>query len=225
VGKTTLARTVKPLGRTLILSGESGLAPLAGEDIAVLEVKSVADLAEFSRALVGNAEELAPFEVLFIDSLTEMGKIIEADLYAKFAETDDKGVRAVPKKANFAYYGALSRQLEGFVRMIRDAKKHVFFSALPKSWRDDDTGLSGVRPSYGSASVAELLPGMFDFVFAYRLIPHPETGEPARVLFTEEREGWAAKARQKVGGKGLPLAIRDPDLSAIARQAIDLHKE
>lgn len=213
---------MRPLGRTLILSGESGLAPLSGQDISVLEVKTVADLAEFSRALVSNAEELAPFEVLFIDSLTEMGKIIEADLFAKFAEVDDKGVRAVPKKSNFAYYGSLSRQLEGFVRMIRDTKRHVFFSALPKAWRDDNTGESGVRPAFGSSSVAELLPGMFDFVFAYRLIPHPETGEPTRILFTEERDGWAAKARQDVDGPKLPVAVRDPDLSVLARQAVTI---
>ncbi|MGE0716342.1 MAG: ATP-binding protein [Alphaproteobacteria bacterium] len=220
VGKTTLARTVKALGKTLIISCESGLAPLKGESIDVVEVKTIAELSEVVRALATNDAVLAPYDVIYWDSLTEAGKIIESDLFAKFSEQDDNGVRAVPKKANFAFYGALGRQLEGLVRIVRDTKKHVFFSALPKSWQNDETGERGVRPAYGSSSVGELLPGMFDFVFAYRLVNHPETGEPHRMLFTETVEGWAAKARQEWDKPVLPKVLSNPDLSKIVNRIV-----
>lgn len=218
-GKTTLARTLLPLGKTLIVSAESGTAPLAGYDIDVVEVKTYPELGEVVGALVTG--QLDQYEVIYVDSLTEVGKIIEGYLFARYAVVDEeKGVSVIPKSSNFAFYGALGREQEQFVRVVRDLRKHVFFSALPKHWKNDLTGEEGYRPHYGSASVGELLPGLFDFVFTYRTVVNPENAEPQRVLFTSTVDGWMAKARQNVNNPALPVAIADPDLSVIVRAAI-----
>ena len=39
VGKTSLAATLKPLGKGLIVSGEAGLKPLYGQGLDVFEFK------------------------------------------------------------------------------------------------------------------------------------------------------------------------------------------
>ena len=217
VGKTAAARTMLPLGRTLILSGESGLAPLAGYDIDVFEVKSYQHLGEALRALVSGQ---VPHDCIYVDSLTEMGKLIEQAVFARFAVDDGSGNLAVPKNKNFDYYGTLSREQEQFVRIIRDLKKHVFFSALPKHWKNDQTGEEGYRPMFGSGALAEVLPGLFDFVFTYRPIVNPETSEITRALFTQPYEGWSAKARQRVDKPVLPAVIQNPDLSVIVKSVL-----
>lgn len=216
-GKTTLARTMLPLGKTLIISGESGLAPLAGYDIDVFEVKTYQQLGQVLQALVSGQ---VPHDCIYVDSLTEVSKIIESVVFARFAVDDGTGNLAIPKNKNFDYYGTLAREQEQFVRIVRDLKKHVFFSALPKHWKNDQTGEEGYRPLYGSASLGEVLPGLFDFVFAYRPIVNPETGEITRALFTQPYEGWTAKARQRVDKPVLPPVIQNPDLSVIVKSVL-----
>jgi phage nucleotide-binding protein len=216
VGKTTLARTLMPLGKVLIVSCESGLKPLQGLDIDVYECKSYKDLSNFLIAF--HKGELDAYAAIFIDSLTEIGKAIEQHYFNLFAEVDDKGVRDVPKTHNFKYYGAVARDLEMFVRAIRDRnKQHVFFTALAHSWEDKNTGLSGVRPALVGQKVSEMLPGLFDFVFSYRLMPDPQSGDMVRVVFTQTYEGHFAKARQPVDAPALPLAIKSPSLTEIVR--------
>lgn len=214
VGKTSLARTLPALGRTLIVSAEGGLKPLAGTGIDVWVVKNADDIGEAVATL--QSDPKADYPVVFFDSLTEIGKLIEADIQARFVDTNpDTGLLEVPKQKNFAYYAALGREIEGFVRMMRDMPRHTIFSCLPKSWKDDNTGASGHRPLYGSSSFAEILPGLFDHVWCLRLVPNAESGEMQRVLFTSEHDTWAAKTRQQVDNPILPPAIADPDLSVI----------
>ena len=64
-GKTTLARTVTGLGKTLILSAEGGLAPLASENIDVATIKNYADLQEVMVGLVSG--DLQEYEVIFVE--------------------------------------------------------------------------------------------------------------------------------------------------------------
>jgi hypothetical protein len=222
-GKTTLARTVTGLGKTLILSAEGGLAPLASENIDVATIKNYADLQEVMVGLVSG--DLQEYEVIFVDSLSEVGRIIEAEVFAKFAVVDPlTGIVDVPKPESFKYFGALKRDLEGFARVLRDMDRHVFLSALPKRWKSDKTGEEGVRPLFGAGSAAEGLPGLFDFVFAYRLMDNPETGEASRVLFTQTFEGWEAKARQVWDKPVLATAIENPNLSKIVKDVLGLDK-
>jgi phage nucleotide-binding protein len=224
VGKTTLARTLLPMGKVLIISCESGLKPLSGLDIDVFEAKSYADLQAFAQAFVKG--ELDGYAAIVIDSLTEVGKLIEAHYFNLYAEVDERGIRSVPKSSNFKFYGDLARDLEMFCRVIRDRnKQHIFFTALQTKWEDKDTGISGVSPSLVGKKVGELLPGLFDFVFAYRFMPDPnDGGKMVRVLFTQTVEGYFAKARQPVSAPVLPIAIKDADLSAIVR-AVTVSKQ
>lgn len=224
VGKTSLARTAMGLGKVLIVSGESGLAPLAGYDIDVAEFKSSDDLAEIVAKLQSREWD---HKVIYVDSLTEAGKLIDQRIFSIFAEHDEvTGLTSVPKSNNFNYYGQLSRDKTMFLRMIRDLPdRHVFFSALPKRWEDKNTGLEGVRPHFGEGSAAVELPGLFDFVFAYRWLEPPGADEPVRVLCTHTHDGWIAKARQRVDLPVLPPFIPEPNLADIVRRSTGAHQE
>ena len=218
VGKTTLARTLTPLGKVLIVSGEGGLASLSGHDLDVFEFKGRDDLAALLQALANN--ELSEYDVLYFDSLTEIGQIYDRDMHARFAVMDpDLGVADVPKANNFKFFGALAREKEMFLRFIRDCGKHTFCSAKERHWSNDKTGEGGVKPHFGQGSATDQLPYLFDFVFAYRWIVDQD-GQDRRVLFTQPYQDWLAKARQDVSAPALQPWIVDPDLSDVARRAI-----
>ena len=75
VGKTSLAATLKPLGKGLIVSGEAGLKSLYGQGLDVFEFKSIDDLNVFINTLVtGNLDE---YDWFFIDSITEIARLFE----------------------------------------------------------------------------------------------------------------------------------------------------
>lgn len=207
IGKTTLARTLTGLGRVLIVSGESGLAPLSGDDLDVVTFKTRQDFADLVEAL--HTGELDSYDVLFFDSLTEAGSIIDKWAFDKFAQEDpDTGVRDVPKQQNFDYFGLVAREKDTTLRNIRDCGKHVVFSALPKHWKDDKTGESGVRPDFGMGQAAQKLEGLLDFVFSYQWVHDDAKEQEERYLFSVPFNGWTAKARQAVDAKGLPGAMR-----------------
>jgi len=217
VGKTTLARTLLPLGPVLIVDCESGLAPLQDYDIDVVTVKDYSTLSQFMEELRdGTFDE---YTSIFVDSLTEIGKLIEQHVFNRYAEYDaSTGMSEVPGEMTFKYYGALAREIEGFVRAIRDIPgKHIFFAALLTQYEDRSTGQQISKPMLPGKKATELLPGLFDFIFAYRWVINPDTGEMSRVLFTQPYEGFIAKARQKADNPVLPMCIEKPDLSKIIR--------
>lgn len=226
-GKTTLAKDLTKLGKVLIISAESGDVPLAGFDLAKITVASYAEVGELCQALrvgkLADGTDLTQFRVIYVDSLTEISKLFEQAMFERFAQWDDEHhIMSVPKTQNFNYYGGLSRELEQFVRFIRDLPgRHVFFSALPKAWKSDTTGEEGHRVAFGSASVSDLLPGLFDFVWAYRKVHNEETGEDMRVLFTTTTpDGWYAKTRSPVSRPPLPAHIVNPDIGRVALSLI-----
>lgn len=210
IGKTTLARTLTGLGRVLIVSGESGLASLSGDDLDVVSFSSRADFAELTEALSDG--QLDGYDTIFFDSLTEAGSIIDKWAFHQFAQYDpDTGLTDVPKERSFDYFGLVAREKETTLRNIRDCNKHVVFSALPKHWKDDKTGESGVRPDFGMGQAAQKLDGLLDFVFAYHWVHNPENGQDYRYVFTVPYDGWTAKARQAVESKPLSWAIHVPE--------------
>lgn len=216
-GKTTLARTCLELGKTLIINCESGLKPLFGYGIPFYDCHNIGQLAQLMQMI--HKGELRDFDVLYVDSLTEICKIIERNLFERFATLQPNGIYDVDKRESFKYYGALAREIESFIRLIRDQKQsHVFFTALAQSWENDKTGEGGVRPALVGKKVSELLPGLFDFIFVLRKWQDPESGETRRALFTDTYEGYFAKGRQPVDAPELPLVIENPNLSEIVKR-------
>ena len=230
VGKTSLAATLKPLGKGLIISGEAGLKTLYGQKIDVYNIKTGKDLSVFVKtAKEGHLDE---YDWFFVDSITEVAKIYEAHFFKLYSVVDeDTKVRSVPEKGSPAnkgknkwdFYGDIGIYLTKFIRDVRNLDKHVFFSALVNEKQDSETKQDMKMPRLIGNKAPEAFNGDMDFVFAYRVMPNPETPrENDRVLFTETIDGWTAKARIPISNTDmLPKAIINPNLAEIVDVIMD----
>jgi len=225
VGKTSLAATLKPLGKGLVISGESGLKPLYGQGLDVYEFKTIDDLNVFLNTLL--AGELDEYDWFFIDSITEIARLFEEKHKRILAKKDEEtGIFDIPQKDNFTYYRRIGDSLTAFIRAVRNVDKHIFFSGLAKTTQDSETKQDIKRIMLAGQKGEQTFNGDMDFIFAYRLIPNPENPKDIqRVLFTQTYDGWTAKARIPVNNQSqLSPMIKDPDLSLIVKQALSTPK-
>ena len=197
-GKTTLASTFGV--PTLILSAEAGLLSLAGHDIDVIEVATVAQVGEvYSWLLNGEGEK---YQAVVLDSITEIGNVL---LNEEKAKTKD----------GRAAYGATSEQMMAMLRAFRDLPgRHVLFLAQLDKVKDEQTGAVLFGPAMPGQRLGQALPYLTDEVFAMRVERNPE-GEIQRYLQTQPDNQWQAKDRS---GKLNQFEVAD--LSAVIAKII-----
>ena len=185
-GKTFAASTFST--PTLIISAESGVLSLKDFDIDYVEVKT---WSEFRSVIADLMKNDHPYENIYIDSLTEISKLMRDELGG-----DDMG---------FKEWGKYSSQMERFLRAMRsNGKYNVWMTALAKE--SDDQNLKGAD-IYGK--IAYNLFQYFDFVFSIHV---KEDG--ARVFLTREFKGYFGKVR------GSDLADAEPANFAAITQKI-----
>lgn len=188
VGKTTLIRT---LPNPIILSAESGLLSLAGEDLPFIEVKTMEELRE-AYAFVASSD----YDTVALDSISEIAEIC---LSAEKKKTKD----------GRAAYGMLNEIISDLIRAFRDIPgKNVFFIAKAEKETDQD-GKILWGPSMPGKTLSNGLAYHFDLVLALRAEKNAE-GQTVRALMTETDGLWQAKAR---GFKLNPWEA--PDLGAV----------
>lgn len=191
-GKTTLIRT---LPNPVILSAESGLLPLAGLDLPVIEIKTAQDLRDAHAWLVGSAEA-AQFQSVALDSISEIAEVVLA--HAKKMSKD-------PRQA----YGEMQDQMSEIIRSFRDLPgKHVYFAAKAER-KESEGGPTIWQPSAPGKATAQGLPYFFDEVLALRKEKDAQ-GNDVRAMLTSSDGLWEAKDRS--GALDLWEA---PDLGAI----------
>ena len=226
VGKTSLAATLKPLGKGLVVSGEAGLKPLYGQELDVFEFKNLNDLSDFVTSLTKG--DLDGYDWFFIDSITEIARLFEEKHKNILAKKDEEtGIFDIPQKDNFTYYRRIAESLTSFIRKVRNVDKHIFFSGLAKVTQDNETKQDIKRPMLAGQKGEQTFNGDMDFIFAYRLIPNPENPkEIQRVLFTQTFDGWTAKARIPMNSQSqLKPMIKNPNLAQIVKQALTTPKQ
>lgn len=182
-GKTTLcASTNAP---TVIISAESGLLSLHGTDIAVIEVKSIADVHEAYAFLL--TEEGQQFEWVCLDSISEIAEVV-----LNYEKNQTVGGKKVdPRQA----YGALSDQMGELLRAFRDLPgRNVYMSAKMDRVKDETTGAMLYNPSMPGAKLGQSIPFLFDFVFCLRVERDAE-GNQQRMLQTVTDYNYVAKDR------------------------------
>lgn len=193
IGKTTLMATAPS---PIILSAEAGLLSLAGQDIPVIETKSVQDIYDAYEFLT-ESEESKKYETICLDSITEIGEVLLSQL---------KKVSKDPRKA----YGDLADELGGLIRRFRDIKgKNVVFSAKQVRITDDDTGITSYYAAMPGKTLLNALPFFFDEVL-YMTLMQDEDGTSYRVLKTQPEFGHDAKDRS-----GKLNIIEEPNLTKI----------
>lgn len=176
-GKTSL---IKTMTNPLVISAESGLLSLAGEDIPYISISSMQDLSEAYKFLT-ESNEAAQFKSLAIDSISE---IAEVCLSYEIKKTKD------PRQA----YGAMQDVVFDLIRSFRDISgKHIYMTAkLDKA--TDEMGRMLYSPSLPGKKTAQMLPYYFDEVFALR-IEKDQENKYHRGLMCDSDGLWLAKDR------------------------------
>jgi len=204
IGKTTLAKTLKPTGKTLIISMESGLLCLSGTDIDVWEIESSEDLKEAYQDLC-KPKYIAKYDNVFIDSLTEMGDIVLDELKA-----DPK---YQPSNMALKMYGAYNDKMASWIKIFRDLSDYsVFMSILTEDVKDGLELVEGFN--IAGTKIKNSIKAWFDEVLFYKVY-EDEDGKSHRKLVTDIAEAPLAKDRS---GKLDPYEVAD--LSVIVNKIL-----
>ena len=153
IGKTMIASTAPS---PIIISAEAGLLSLAGLDVPVIEVTTVAQVTEAYEFLT-SSKEATQYKTICLDSISEIGEVLLSE-YKKLSKD--------PRAA----YGQLNDDMAALIRSFRDIKeKHVYFSAKQTRLAEEDSGRVYYKASMPGKSLLAGLPYFFDEVFVMNL--------------------------------------------------------
>jgi len=179
IGKTTLVKDL-PEKETLIISMESGLLCLQGTNYPVVEVRTKDELNEICSFL----QTSKLYKYIFIDSLTEMGQMILAEL-----KQDPK--LADPKNS-FLLWGKYAELVTAYVKFFRDLDANVIMTCLEGSGED---GLEKICTfNIPGASIKDNIKSWLDICLVYKIFQNDQK-EKIRRLVTSQEEHSLAKDR------------------------------
>ena len=162
LGKTTLAKTVPNKKRVLMLDAERGTGSLNGEDISCVVLsrgddgRLLNDTERFDKlqefvTYVQTDECKAQFDILFLDSLTEIGEIVLKHFQSKMD--------------GFKMWGEFKDSIKGLLKFFRDLDHYtIICTALETREKEDGEELGPYLPKVGNKTVREELPQFFDLV-------------------------------------------------------------
>lgn len=146
VGKTTLISTAP---NPIIISSESGLLPLAGFDIPVINILNFDDLVEAFQ-YVTSEESVGKYQTICIDSITDIAETILSE-YKRTAKDARQS------------YGQMAEDITMMIRAFRDLdKQNVYMTAKMARIEDKDTGICAYRPSFPGQLLNMNIPYFFD---------------------------------------------------------------
>lgn len=178
VGKTTLCATAP---RPIILSAEAGLLSLRKHNLPFISINTFAELEECYNWVM-KSKEAANFDTICLDSISEIGEVVLADLKLKNKD---------PRKA----YGEAQEQMLGLIRSFRDMpRKHVYFTAKMEKVKDEGTNLMLYFPMMPGNKLPQQVPYFFDEIFQLDVFKDPQ-GQPFRALRTQRDNQFEAKDR------------------------------
>lgn len=194
-GKTTLAQTLLSYGPVLVLSAESGMLSVAGQDIDIIDItkddegKALKTATEkfkrLAEAFKYITETQLRYKTIFIDSLSEIADIV-------FNHTKDE-VEASGKGDNgFKVWGDYVNRMNTLLKRFRDmARYNVVFTCL-EDLDQDESGKMFYRPMVAGKAAKNLIVPIFDEVF--RLVI-TDDAKGLRMLLTSPTQTSDAKDR------------------------------
>lgn len=181
VGKTVLCSTAPA---PVILSAESGLLSLRHWNLPAIEIKSIWDLQDAYRWVMGS-QEAQQFATICLDSISEIAETILGDEKTKAKD---------PRKA----YGETQDQILALLRNFRNMPgKNVYFTA--KQWRqkDEATGMFINTAMMPGQQLPQHIPYFFDELFQL-VVGKDNQGNEIRALRTRPDNQSDAKDRSGV---------------------------
>lgn len=193
-GKTTQAKHMQErYGKTLILSGESGLRSIRDTSIDYLPFASWDDPIDPAAALysvkslytylISEDFKERDYKVIFIDSLTEMSD----RCFEHFK-------KEIPQESHsFRMYAAYSTAMLGALKAIRDLPYHVVMTALAK--QEENNTVVQYWPMVNAQTVQKKLAGLVDHVLCGVRVSSDDANPTQRFIVTDEYKGWHGKIR------------------------------
>jgi len=184
VGKTVLCTTATAEhARIAIISAEGGLLSVRNTGAVGGEIRTFAEFEESYRFFAYDAEALAWFHTICLDSISEIAEIC---LAAEIKSAKD------PRQA----YGEMATKMKTMIRAFKDLPYNVVFTAMQeKESTDDGTKFFPSLPGQQLAGKVNWISHQFDEVFSYRMVPDDKGGASRRLLQTQPDVTFDAKDR------------------------------
>lgn len=179
-GKTTLVKTLVPLGKVLLLSAESGLLSIRGvSGVDVVKISTVQDLREAYAFLAMGGHE---YKWTALDSISEIAEVVLAD-----AKTTSKD----PRQA----YGAVLDETVRISKAFRDLPISVYFSCKEELTKSE-TGALLYSPGFPGSKLGIAIPYLFDLVLR-AIVKKDDAGKTTYLL--QAKPDGAAIAKDRSG--------------------------
>jgi phage nucleotide-binding protein len=193
-GKTSTALTLNP-AKTLVVSAEGGLLPLAGAKIDVIELETWDDIRKIFDELQGQ-ELQKKYRNIFIDSLTEINEMGKEQIvkWDRPAIKSDLG-KVYDDLMTMQDWSLLQTRITRLIRAFRDLPYNIIFTCLEDLHKDEQTGVLAYTPSI-NGKLAVNIGGYFDEVF--RMITKEIDGKIEYQFITGKTERAIAKDRSGV---------------------------
>lgn len=210
-GKTYRALTLDPK-KTLVISAEAGLLPLAGVEMDVIKLRDWGDIKPVYMELL-KPETQKKYRNVFIDSLTEINEMGKEQIVKKDrpAIKTNQG-QVYDDLMTLQDWGLLLTRMTRLIRSFRDLPYNIIITALEDVHKDEQAGTISYVPSI-NGKLAVNIGGYFDEVF--RLVTKEADDEIHRQFITGKTERSIAKDRS-----GVLALYEEPHLGKIFRKII-----
>lgn len=171
----------------VILSAEAGLLSLKQQDLPYVEINSIADMYEAYAWL--DSEEAKRFDVIGIDSLSEIAEVVLSSEKRGGASGKGNGLKD-PRAA----YGEMQDQMAGLIRAFRDLpNRHVVMTSKVEKGVTEKGEIRWVASMPGKKLTADL-PYYFDEVLVAHLYRAAD-GSVTNAFQCRDDGIWHAKDR------------------------------
>jgi hypothetical protein len=231
VGKTSQLRTLKAemLPSTLLVDIEAG--DLAVADLAVVSVRprlwtecrdiacalggpnpSLPPTAPYSEKHYAEVMEdpelakLAPFEILFVDSLGAASR-----LCLGWSELQPEAFTDRGRKDTRAVYGLCARSMLGWLHQLQHARARTVIFVTILERHTDDFNISTWRPQIEGSKTAREIPGIVDEIVTMQWIDFGDR-KPVRAFVCTNPNPWMYPAKDR---SGRLEQLEPPDLGAL----------
>lgn len=201
VGKTSLASTLKPQDKALIISAETGLFSLSGSDIDYVNI-SIDDTGKILDSASRLKKLFEVYEYLQKDEAKKKYKTVYIDSISEIAE---EMVNALKEKyKGFEMWNEYNDKIFELIKRFRDLPHYNVIMTCLEYAEQDDSKRWHYKPLVPGKKVKDSIVAKFDFLFRYVV-----TSE-VRGLVTSPTESTEAKSRSSKLEK-----LEKPDLGLI----------
>jgi hypothetical protein len=219
VGKTSLLRTVsrEALARTLLVDAEAGDLAIQDREVASVRPRLWSACRDLACAIGGPNQALSPsapyseahyqaviadpvmaslpqYEILFVDSLTEISRQCRV-----WAEQQPESFTDRGKKDLRGTYGLVARELIAWLRQIQHVREKTVILVAILERVEDDFGQKEWRLQLEGRRTARELPGIIDEVITMHWCSFSDSDKPVRAFVCTNPNPWQVPAKDRSG--------------------------